>query len=184
MNNTTSTTVSSSNPSSATAVLTMPPLSSASHPLSPSGLLPKNLGRHLLAEFFDCNPNVINNNALIEQLMKEAAVACGATIVQSCFHHFNPYGVSGVVVIAESHLTIHTWPEYGYASVDLYTCGDQCDPAVAFDYLQGKFHSAHCSYVEFKRGLMCDQTGNMLKAPAAQIGDAVVRVQESHHVAS
>jgi S-adenosylmethionine decarboxylase len=176
-----------SSSSSATAVLTMPSLSSTTHPLSSSphsGLLPKNLGRHLLAEFFDCNPNVINNNPLIEQLMKEAAVACGATIVQSCFHHFNPYGVSGVVVIAESHLTIHTWPEYGYASVDLYTCGDQCDPAVAFDYLQEKFHSAHCSYVEFKRGLMCDQTGNMLKAPAAQIGDAVVRIQESHHVAS
>jgi S-adenosylmethionine decarboxylase len=182
--NNTSFSSASSHHASATAVLTMPPPSVAAHPFSSTGLVPKNLGRHLLAEFFDCNPNVINNNPLIEQLMKEAAVACGATIVQSCFHHFNPYGVSGVVVIAESHLTIHTWPEYGYASVDLYTCGDQCDPAVAFDYLQEKFHSAHCSYVEFKRGLMCDETGNMLKAPAAQIGDAVVRVQESHHVAS
>lgn len=187
MNNTSSTVLSSSTTSDfsqTVATLSAPPALSptslSGFSSTETGLLPKNLGRHLLAEFFECNPNVINNNALIEQLMKEAAVACGATIVQSCFHHFNPYGVSGVVVIAESHLTIHTWPEYGYASVDLYTCGDQCDPAVAFDYLQEKFHSAHCSYVEFKRGLMCDQSGNMLKAPAAQVGEAVVRVQEVH----
>lgn len=123
------------------------------------------LGRHLLAEFFDCTPNVLNNNSLVEQLMSEAAVACGATIVKSCFHHFNPYGVSGVIVIAESHLTIHTWPEYGYASVDLYTCGDQCDPTLAFEYLEKHFQSSDSNYVEFARGLMDPTTSKMLKKP-------------------
>lgn len=132
-----------------------------------------NLGRHLLAEFFDCTPNVLNNNALVEQLMAEAAVACGATIVESCFHHFNPYGVSGVIVIAESHLTIHTWPEYGYASVDLYTCGDQCDPAVAFDYLQKAFQAGDSNYVQFARGLMNPKTGQMLNKPVQQMGETV-----------
>gem|GEM_PF-199520 len=133
-----------------------------------------NLGKHLLAEFFDCTPNVLNNNALVEQLMTEAAVACGATIVESAFHHFNPYGVSGVIVIAESHLTIHTWPEYGYASVDLYTCGDSCDPAVAFNYLQSKFQASDSNYVEFARGLMDPSTGKMLKRPAKQVGMPVM----------
>jgi S-adenosylmethionine decarboxylase proenzyme len=134
-----------------------------------------NLGRHLLAEFFDCTPNVLNNNALVEQLMTEAAVACGATIVQSCFHHFNPYGVSGVIVIAESHLTIHTWPEYGYASVDLYTCGDQCDPALAFNYLQDKFKASESNYLEFARGLMNPTTGKMMRHPARQVGSPTTR---------
>jgi S-adenosylmethionine decarboxylase len=134
-----------------------------------------NLGRHLLAEFFECTPNVLNNNALVEQLMTEAAVACGATIVQSCFHHFNPYGVSGVIVIAESHLTIHTWPEYGYASVDLYTCGDQCDPALAFNYLQDKFEAHESNYIEFARGLMNAKTGKMMRHPAQQVGSPNIR---------
>lgn len=55
--------------------------------------------------------------------MNEAAEAMGATIVTSTFHHFSPLGISGVVVIMESHLTIHTWPEYGYAAIDIFTCG-------------------------------------------------------------
>jgi S-adenosylmethionine decarboxylase len=68
--------------------------------------------------------------------MLEAANACGATVVQTVFHSFNPHGVSGVVVIAESHLAIHTWPEYGHAAVDVFTCGDSIDPNVALEYLR------------------------------------------------
>ena len=64
--------------------------------------------------------------------MVEAAEAARATIVKSVFHTFNPWGVSGVIVIEESHLTIHTWPEYKYAAVDLFTCGDMLDPLAAF----------------------------------------------------
>lgn len=113
--------------------------------------------------------------------MAEAAVACGATIVNSCFHHFNPYGVSGVIVIAESHLTIHTWPEYGYASVDLYTCGDSCDPALAFNYLQEKFQASDSNYVEFARGLMDEKTGRMLHLPAQQRGPAIFHQPIQQH---
>ncbi len=142
--------------------------------LTASPTIPNRLGRHLLAEFYDCNPNVLNNNALVEQLMKEAAVACGATIVSSCFHHFSPYGVSGVVVIAESHLTIHTWPEHGYAAVDLYTCGEACDPAVAFAYLNTAFSSGHATYVPFSRGLKCAQTDELLKLPPQAFGEPMV----------
>ncbi|MBK8190194.1 MAG: S-adenosylmethionine decarboxylase proenzyme [Vampirovibrionales bacterium] len=124
-----------------------------------------NLGQHLLAEFYDCDPNVLNNVALIEQTMCEAAVKCGATIVQQNFHHFSPYGVSGVVIIAESHLAIHTWPEYGYAAVDLFTCGDSCDPMVAYDYLREHLHAGSAFYSELARGLMNSDTHQVLKAP-------------------
>jgi len=129
------------------------------------------LGQHLLAEFFDCNANILNNPSLIETLMKEAALACGATIVQSCFHRFDPIGVSGVVVIAESHLTIHTWPELGYASIDLYTCGDQCDPALAFDYLHEHLMCANANYSRFNRGLLNPATGELTQQAATLVAE-------------
>lgn len=124
-----------------------------------------NLGRHLLAEFYDCNSNILNNVQRVEDAMTEAAIACGATVVQKNFHHFSPYGVSGVVIIAESHLAIHTWPEYGYAAVDLFTCGASCDPKVAYDYLQEALGagSAFCS--QLKRGLLDTETHRMIEAP-------------------
>ena len=91
----------------------------------------RHLGQHVLAEFFECDPNTLNSLDKVEKYMIDSALECGATIVQKCFHMFNPYGVSGVVIIAESHLAIHTWPELGYAAVDLFTCGSKCDPKVA-----------------------------------------------------
>lgn len=123
------------------------------------------LGRHLLAEFYDCEPNVLNNVSLIEKVMTEAAEVAGATIVQKNFHHFSPYGVSGVVVIAESHLAIHTWPEFGYAAIDLFTCGESVDPTVAYEYLREHLHAKTAFYSELKRGLINQESGEMLKAP-------------------
>lgn len=123
------------------------------------------LGRHILAEFFDCDPNILNNVKLIEELMVNAALECGATIVQKCFHMFNPHGVSGVVIIQESHLAIHTWPELGYAAVDLFTCGESCDPKIAYDYLKKTFHSNSANYSELKRGVLDAQQAEVLQMP-------------------
>lgn len=123
------------------------------------------LGQHVLAEFFECDPNILNNITMVEKLMIEAALECGATIVQKCFHMFNPYGVSGVVIIAESHLAIHTWPELGYAAVDLFTCGDKCDPKVSYEYLKKMFNSKSASYTELKRGIIDEETLNVAQKP-------------------
>lgn len=123
------------------------------------------LGQHVLAEFFECDPNILNNVNMIEKLMVEAALECGATIVQKCFHMFNPYGVSGVVIIAESHLAIHTWPELGYAAVDLFTCGDKCDPKVSYEYLRKMFNSKNASYTELKRGIVDEKTLKVAETP-------------------
>jgi spermidine synthase len=110
------------------------------------------LGRHILVEFCDCDPAILNESKLIEAHMVEAASRAGATVISSTFHHFSPHGVSGVVVIAESHLAIHTWPEYGYAAVDLFTCGDECDPWNAFHYLKEAFEAKRSIETELRRG--------------------------------
>lgn len=123
------------------------------------------LGRHVLAEFFECDPNVLNNPTLVEKYMLEAALECGATVVQKCFHLFNPHGVSGVVIISESHLAIHTWPELGYAAVDLFTCGEQCDPKVAYEYLKERFNSKDASYTKLMRGILDDKNLSVEHTP-------------------
>ena len=110
------------------------------------------LGHHLLVEFYNCNAQVLDDVEGIERHMREAAVACGATIVTSSFHRFQPWGVSGVVVISESHLAIHTWPEYGYASVDLYTCGDTVEPMVAYEHLHRVLEADEAEIQTLKRG--------------------------------
>jgi len=123
------------------------------------------LGQHVLAEFFECDPNILNNIDKIEKYMVDAALECGATIVQKCFHMFNPYGVSGVVIISESHLAIHTWPELGYAAVDLFTCGDKCDPKVAYEYLKEKFHCQNANFSELMRGVLNKKTMKVSETP-------------------
>jgi S-adenosylmethionine decarboxylase len=112
----------------------------------------KSLGRHLLVEFYNCDKEVLDDVAAIEDHMRTAARKANSTIVNSTFHRFSPYGVSGVVVIAESHLSIHTWPEYGYAAVDLFTCGESVDPWKAFEYLKEVLKSERESTMELKRG--------------------------------
>lgn len=109
------------------------------------------LGNHILVEFMACDPHVMNDVSSIERDMVGAAQLAGATVINSTFHHFSPYGVSGVVVIQESHLAIHTWPEYGYAAVDLFTCGEM-DAWISFDHLKKCFGAKSYSAIEMKRG--------------------------------
>lgn len=110
------------------------------------------LGRHILVEFIGCSPEVLNDVEVIETSMVNAAQKAGATVIQSTFHHFSPFGVSGVVVIQESHLAIHTWPEYQYAAVDLFTCGESVDSWISFDLLKEAFKAKNQSVLEMHRG--------------------------------
>ena len=112
------------------------------------------LGTHLLVELKDCNSKLLNDLKKIEEILVTAAKEAKATIIESRFHKFSPFGISGVVVIAESHLTIHTWPEYGYAAVDIFTCGETLQPSVAAAHIIGKLQSKNPSMVEMKRGLL------------------------------
>lgn len=112
----------------------------------------KTLGRHVLVEFYGCEAEILNDVIMVEKYMVEAAKAADATVINATFHHFSPFGVSGVVVIEESHLAIHTWPEYGYAAVDVFTCGPLVDPWISYRYLEKKFKADYGSSMEILRG--------------------------------
>lgn len=111
------------------------------------------LGTHLLVELHGCHPELLKKLDSVKDTMISAAQAAKATVVDAVFHEFNPYGVSGVVVIAESHLSIHTWPEYGYAAVDIFTCGGNLKPGSAANYIAGRLKCSKLSIVEVKRGV-------------------------------
>lgn len=110
------------------------------------------LGRHLLVEYVGCSFGALNNVDQIRDLMERAARAAQMTIVASVFHPFVPQGVTGVVVLEESHLSIHTWPEIGYAAVDFYTCGGG-EPAKAHEVLFLGLESKAFEMLEVDRGL-------------------------------
>jgi len=120
----------------------------------------KALGKALSVELYNCNRDILNDVALVEQYLQEAALEAKATIVETVFHLFSPYGVSGVVVISESHLAIHTWPEYGYAAIDIFTCGTTIDPWVACHYLKDKFQAESYEAHEIRRGRLDDIVKN------------------------
>jgi len=120
------------------------------------------LGRQILVEFYDCRSDNINDVSFIEAAFLEATRASGATIISHNFHKFSPHGVSGVVVIAESHVSIHSWPEYNYAAVDIFTCGESIDPWVIQEHLKEAFQSQNTSSMEMKRGMFKTEPGKKL----------------------
>ena len=112
------------------------------------------LGKHILAEFYNCDPSAINDEAHVEELFLKTAKDSGATVINWNFHKFSPHGISGVVVISESHLTIHTWPEYGYCAVDVFTCGDRIDNRLCLSMLEKGLKAGQTSVVEMNRGII------------------------------
>ena len=111
------------------------------------------LGRHLLVELHGCEARHLADPARVERAMVRAAEQAGATILGRHFHRFEPHGVSGVVVIAESHLSIHTWPEHAYAAADVFTCGDHVRPEIAVRVLGEELGCAAPQVLEILRGL-------------------------------
>ena len=112
------------------------------------------LGKHILAELYNCDYDILNDEKLIEKIMTKSAGKIGATIIGTKFHKFSPYGVSGVVVIAESHLTIHTWPELNYAAVDVFTCSSKINPKEACNYIYQGLKANNMKIKLIKRGQM------------------------------
>lgn len=113
----------------------------------------QSLGRHVLAEVYGCRFEVLNDIKQVEDIMVNAALEAGAEIREFVFHKFSPQGVSGVVVISESHLAIHTWPELGYAAVDVFTCGNKVNPWDACNYVAEMFGAENMEASEVIRGL-------------------------------
>jgi S-adenosylmethionine decarboxylase len=112
------------------------------------------LGKHLLLELIDCNHDLLNDIDFLRKSLSDVARQIGATVIKDSFYQFTPQGVSGVVIIAESHISIHTWPEYNYAAVDVFTCGDVIQPRDAVKPLAEKLKAKSTTYIELNRGIL------------------------------
>jgi S-adenosylmethionine decarboxylase len=111
----------------------------------------KYLSVHVLLDLYGCALN-LNNPEMIHSLMLEAAKKAKTTVLNSYVHQFAPQGVSCVVVISESHLSIHTWPEFGHAEVDVFTCGENALPSIAIDFLSRVFEPQRAVLYRKERG--------------------------------
>jgi S-adenosylmethionine decarboxylase len=114
------------------------------------------LGSHLLIELFDCDETTIRQEVSVGDAMLRAAEDSEATVVTSSFHEFKPYGVSGAVIIQESHYTIHTWPEHRYAAVDLFYCGGTIHVEKAIDVLKTRFKPGRIKFLVVRRGIQSE----------------------------
>jgi S-adenosylmethionine decarboxylase proenzyme len=131
------------------------------------------LGRHILAELTGCDPSRLADLEHVQSAMLAAAEASGASIVTHRFHHFSPLGISGVVIIAESHLAIHTWPEHRFAAVDFFTCVNRVEPSKALAVLRESLKAEAMQTLDLDRGPL-----QLRKAPSfVDCGSALVGQQ-------
>jgi S-adenosylmethionine decarboxylase len=114
------------------------------------------LGRHVLADFHGIAADLLNDAELIESVLTRAALAAGATPIFAKFHHFGAgQGVTGVLLLRESHISIHSWPEHGYAALDAFMCGSAC-PELAIEIAQQAFQPQHYEIRTIERGELPD----------------------------
>lgn len=121
----------------------------------------KRVGRHLILELWGCRN--LNSTEIVERALRDIVRACDLTLLDMNVYPFTPIGVTGVAVVTESHVMIHTWPEYGYAAVDVFTCGEQANPEAALPLLREYFQPERVQVMEITRGLV---PAEMLEAAA------------------
>ncbi len=114
----------------------------------------KSLGQQLIVELYGCDRTLLDDPSRLERILTEAISRAGGTIIRPCFHHFSPHGVTGVVVIAESHVAVHTWPEFGYCALDVFTCGTQVKTDQIFEFVRLELQAQETSVMEVKRGTL------------------------------
>ncbi len=108
-------------------------------------------GIHLIAEFW--NGKIIDDPKKIREILVKAVKKANNTPLDVVIHKFEPQGVTGIVLLAESHIAIHTWPEFNYVALDIYTCGDKANPLKALEFLKGKFQPKRFEFKKIKRGI-------------------------------
>ena len=111
----------------------------------------KNIGRHCILELYHCDHGKLNDEAFIRTTITSSAKIAGATLINLVTHSFKPQGVTGLALLAESHISIHTWPEIGYAAIDVFTCGDHTMPEKACDLLAKDFSAKYISFKNIVR---------------------------------
>lgn len=121
------------------------------------------VGIHILADLYGVDPQRISRIDDVYGIIEGAVVAGSLTKISSDYHQFEPSGVSGIVLLAESHLSFHTWPEYGLITMDVYTCGIPEHADLAFDHIVNAFNPTTVEYKKLKRGSMA-QTDAMVES--------------------
>ncbi len=116
-------------------------------------------GYHYIVEASKCDPKVLEDVNALKQILLEAARRGKMTVRITHFYKFTPRGVSGMVVVSGSHISIHTWPEYGYAAIDVYICGETSEPEKAIEYILEKIKAQYAHITELERGIE-DEEGN------------------------
>ena len=111
----------------------------------------RGLGLHIIMEFYGCDPKLLERADIIEKIMLKAALAARLTVLRVNSHQFSPKGASSMVLIGESHLAIHTWPEYGFAAVDIFVCGGK-RPNKAAEVLIKELKPKRIEIIEIVRG--------------------------------
>ena len=111
----------------------------------------ENIGRHCILELYQCNHAKLNDEAFIRTTITSSAKVAGATLIHLVTHSFKPQGVTGLALLAESHISIHTWPEIGYAAIDVFTCGDHTKPEKACKLLFKDFLAKNFSFKNIAR---------------------------------
>ena len=124
------------------------------------------LCQHTLLEYHDCNPECLKQARVVKMMLCRAVRQGGGSIVKTVFHNFSPYGVSGVVVITESHVTIHTWPEHAYAAVDIFSCSKKLDHAAIRKELKRSLSARRVSRKSFLRGFAFEKPRSSMFATA------------------
>lgn len=109
------------------------------------------VGKHCILELYGCSSAKLNDEVFLRDAITTAAQLAGATLLNLITHHFEPQGVTGLALLAESHISIHTWPESGYAAVDVFTCGDHTMPERACQVLAEKLDAGHHKLKSFRR---------------------------------
>jgi len=110
------------------------------------------IGIHCMTELYDCPRDLLDDEAFVKDALRKAVDEGFATLLHEVSHHFHPQGVTALALIAESHVAIHTWPEHGYAAVDVFTCGDRADAEKACQYLARALKAGRCSMKKLIRG--------------------------------
>ena len=103
---------------------------------------PNIVGKHCILELYDCDVNKLNDEAFLRTSINTAAKLAGATLINLITYRFEPQGVTGLALLAESHISIHTWPEKAYAAVDVFTCGDHTMPEKACEILRQELNAS------------------------------------------
>jgi len=124
----------------------------------------------LILELWGCDPEHINSIETIKRAIVETIEACGATLLDLRVYPFTPQGVTGVAILSESHLMIHTWPEYGYAAVDVFTCGYHTDPGKAVPVLRRYFTPERVQVMEMNRCIIVDEEQSPAEREAVYAG--------------